>query len=179
MEHRTKARGRAGLLGLAAGAALLLAAPGAFAGPNSGNVSFSMGMDFTTAYFFRGILQERDGFIWQPYGEVNVPLWVDEGGDLSKVTFFIGNWNSVQSKKTLSSGSGPGNWYESDIYTGFKFSLFDTVEFKPYYIAYTYPNGSFPTVQEFDFTASVNDSEWLGMFALYPSATLAVEVLAA
>lgn len=175
MEQSRKRRRRAGVLGLVAGAAMLMAAPRAFAGPNSGNVSFSMGMDFTTAYFFRGILQERNGFIWQPYGEVNVPLWVDEGAGLSKFTFFIGNWNSVHSQKTLQSGSGPSNWYESDIYGGFKFSLFDTVELKPYYIAYTYPNGAFNTVQELDFAVSLNDAQWLDKFALNPSVLMAWE----
>ena len=175
MEQSGKGRGRAGFLGLAAGVAMLLAAPRAFAGPNSGSVSFSMGMDFTTAYFFRGILQERDGFIWQPYGEVNVPLYVDEGGDLSKFGFFIGTWNSVQSEKTLASGSGPSNWYESDIYAGFKFSLWDTVEFKPYYYLYTYPNGAFNSVQELDVAASLNDAKWLDKFALNPSVLMAWE----
>jgi hypothetical protein len=176
MEHRKRCSGLAAMIGLAVGAAVMLVAPRAFAGPNTGSVSFSLGMDFTTAYFFRGILQERDGFIWQPYGEINVPLWVDEGGDLDKVTFFIGNWNSVQSKKTLSSGSGPGNWYESDIYGGFKFSLWDTVEFKPFYIAYTYPNGAFNTIQEIDFGVALNDAQWLDTWALNPSALIAWEV---
>src|SRR5262245_15117818 len=106
MEHSRKWRGCAGFLGVAAGTAFLLAAASASAGPNTGNVSFSLGMDFTTAYFFRGILQERDGFIWQPYGEINMPVYVDEGAALSKVTPFVGNWNSVQSEKTLSSGNG-------------------------------------------------------------------------
>src|SRR5262245_6791522 len=169
-------RGRAAILGLAAGAAMLMAAPRAFAGPNSGSIQFSLGMDFTTAYFFRGILQERDGFIWQPYGEVNVPFYVDEGAALSKATFFIGNWNSVQSKKTLQSGSGPSNWYESDIYTGFKFSVLDTVEFKPFYIAYTYPGGAFNTVQEMDLGAALNDAQWRDKFALNPSALVAWEI---
>jgi hypothetical protein len=178
MEHSRKGRRCAGLLlGLAIGAAMLLAAPRAFAGPNSGSVQFSFGMDFTTAYFFRGILQERDGFIWQPYGEINVPLYVDEGAGLSKFTLFVGNWNSIQSEKTLSrgGGSGPGNWYESDVYAGLKFSLFDTVELKPYYYVYTYPNGAFPTIQEIDFAASLNDAQWLDKFALNPSALMAWE----
>jgi hypothetical protein len=90
--------------------------------------------------------------------------------NLSKVTFFIGNWNSVQSKKTLATGSGPGNWYESDIYTGFKFLLFDTIAFKPYYIAYTYPGGAFNTVQEMDLGVALNDAQCLDKFESPPSA---------
>jgi len=54
--------------------AVLAAAPVRAESPNKGLVSLSVGSDFTTAYFFRGILQERDGFIWQPYGEIGFSL---------------------------------------------------------------------------------------------------------
>ena len=39
-------------------------------GPNAGRVSISAGVDWTTAYFFRGIKQETEDLILQPYGEV-------------------------------------------------------------------------------------------------------------
>lgn len=145
--------------------------------PNRGRVAFSLGMDFTTAYFFRGILQERDGFIWQPYGGVGFTLF--EGSDedvIDNLVFNLGSWNSVQSKQTLASGSGPANWYESDIIVGFTLGLADMLTANVSYIAYTYPNGAFPTVQELDASLSLNDSEWLGAFALYPSMTWAFEV---
>jgi hypothetical protein len=156
---------------------MLLAAPRAFAGPNSGLVQFNVGMDFTTAYFFRGILQERNGFIWQPHGEVDFSLLKEEGADLSAVTLFVGNWNSVQSEKTLSrgGGTGPGNWYESDVYAGFKFDFWDTVELKPFYYLYMYPNGAFPSIQELDVQFSLFDAQWLGKWALNPSALVAWE----
>jgi hypothetical protein len=143
---------------------------------NSGRVALSLGMDFTTAYFFRGIMQERDGFIWQPYAGVGFTLW--EGGDedlIDNLIFNIGSWNSIQSKQTLAV-SGPANWYESDVITGFTLGLADVLSANVSYIAYTYPNGAFPTVQELDAGLSLNDSEWLGAFALYPSMTWAFEV---
>jgi len=177
MDQCSKRRGRVGIFGLAVGAAMLLTAPRVFAGPNSGLVQFNAGMDFTTAYFFRGILQERDGFIWQPHGEVDFNLYKQEGDTLSGLTLFAGNWNSVQSEKTLSrgGGTGPGNWYESDIYAGFKFDFFDTFELKPYYYLYTYPNGAFPSIQEMDVNFSLFDAQWLGMWALNPSFLMAWE----
>jgi hypothetical protein len=134
-------------------------------------------MDFTTAYFFRGILQERDGFLWQPYGGLGITLY--EGGEdefVGNLVFNVGSWNSVQSKQTLASGSGPANWYESDIITGFSLGLAEVLTANVSYIAYTYPNGAFPTVQELDASLSLNDSEWLGPFALQPSMTWAFEV---
>ena len=44
-------------------------------GPNRGRVWLAFNDDFTTAYFFRGILQERDGFIWQPSLDVGITLF--------------------------------------------------------------------------------------------------------
>jgi len=166
---------------VAALAVMGLAGAPAFAeSPNKGRVSFSIGSDFTTAYFFRGILQERDGFIWQPYGEVDFNLYTadekDEATDpLSSFTLFAGSWNSVQSEKTLSDGEGPGNWYESDFYAGLKALWFKNTETKAWYIAYSYPGGAFKTVQEIDFQVSLNDSEWLDKWALQPYALAAGE----
>jgi len=145
--------------------------------PNKGRLAFSFGMDFTTAYFFRGILQERDGFLWQPYGGVGVTLYeAGEDDFVGNLVFNVGSWNSIQSKQTLASGTGPGNWYESDVITGFSLGLAKYLTGNVSYIAYTYPNGSFPTVQELDAGLAFNDSDFLGPFALQPSMTWAFEV---
>src|SRR5512145_1806963 len=78
----------------------------AWAAPNTGKLTFSGGNDFTTAYFFRGILQERDGFITQPYGEVGVKLHEAEEGPVRGFTLFAGLWNSIHGKQT-GNVSGP------------------------------------------------------------------------
>src|SRR5512147_1578110 len=64
-------------------------------GPNRGRLSFSLTNDFTTAYFFRGILQERNGFIWQPSAELTFNLWKGDG-PLHSVALGMGIWNSFQ-----------------------------------------------------------------------------------
>jgi hypothetical protein len=176
MDLRTRTWRRVGGTAAAALMALALSAPAA-AGPNSGKLSLTAGADITTAYFFRGILQERNGFIMQPYAELNLNLHSDETGPITSFTLIGGSWNSIQSEQTLArGGSGPSNWYESDAYGGFKFSLLKKFETKLLYIAYTYPNGAFPTVQELDAVFSLNDSDWLGKFALYPALTVAGEI---
>jgi hypothetical protein len=155
-------------------AASLGAAP-AGAAPNTGKLSFTFGNDFTTAYFFRGILQERDGFITQPYGEIGIKLYESEDGPVKGFSLFAGSWNSIHGEQTLNV-SGPDNWYESDAYGGAKLNMFGNTEAKLSYIAYTYPNGAFPTVQEIDASVGLNDSEWLGAFALNPSVLVAAEI---
>jgi hypothetical protein len=175
MKLRSPSWCRAGGPALAALAALAFAVP-AHAGPNAGKLSLTAGADITTAYFFRGILQERNGFILQPYAELNLNLHSSEEGPITSFTLIGGSWNSIQTEKTLASDSGPSNWYESDAYGGFKFSLLSKLETKLLYIAYTYPNGAFNTVQEVDAIFSLNDKDWLGTFALYPTLTIAGEI---
>ena len=144
-------------------------------GPNRGRVHLSIGSDIVNAYFFRGILQERDGFIWQPSGLVSVNFYSGDGV-ISSWDGSFGVWTSVQTDKTLASGSGPSNWYEADIYPGmslgFNFGLTTSLS----YVNYTYPNGAFPTVQELDWGLAYDDSELLGAFSMAPTATLAFEL---
>jgi len=154
--------------------------PGAVAEPaptNNGKVAFSIGSDFTNAYFFRGILQERNGFIWQPYGGVTFKLAQDTGyGAIDNIDFSLGTWNSIQSEQTFASGSGPANWFESDVLVGFTMGLFGFVSTNITYAAYTFPNGAYSVAQELDWTIGFNDSELLGPFALNPSMLWAFEV---
>lgn len=144
---------------------------------NNGKVAFSLGSDFTTAYFFRGILQERDGFIWQPYGGITFKLAQDIGyGVIDNIDLSLGSWNSIQSNKTLASGSGPTNWYESDVLVGLTMGLWGFMTTNLTYAAYTFPNGAYSVAQELDWTTTFNDSELLGPFALNPSVLFAFEV---
>jgi hypothetical protein len=162
------------MVGGAALAACLVLPSAALAGPNTSRISLVLGNDFTTAYFFRGILQERNGLISQPYLEVGAKLYESEDGPISSFTLFGGTWASIHSEQTLADGNGPSSLYEQDWYAGIKFST-GPLETKAAYYALTYPNGAFSTTQELDLTFSLNDSEWMGKFALYPSAMFAFE----
>lgn len=162
-------------MGMGALAALLAAGP-ATAAVNSGKVSFSLGTDVTTAYFFRGILQERNGLIAQPYGEVSYSLYENEGAPLSSVSLTGGLWASVHSEKTGASGTGAPALYELDVYGGGSVGLFDTVELGASYIVYLSPNNAFSKIQEVAFSLALDDSAWMGPLALNPSGTIAMEV---
>lgn len=145
-------------------------------GPNTGKVALAAGSDFTTAYFFRGILQERDGFIWQPYGGVTITLAEDIGaGVINNIDLTFGTWNSVHTKKTGATSS-PSNWFESDVIAGFNVGLWDFVSTNISYVAFTFPNGAYATAQELDWTIAFDDSSLLGPFALNPSMLWVFEV---
>ena len=177
MEHSRKGRRLAGLLGLAVGAAMLLAAPRAFAGPNSGNVQFSMGMDFTTAYFFRGILQERDGFIWQPYGEVNVPFWrrrrrhPEQGRRSSSAA---GTASSRRRRCRAAAGRATGTSRTSTPASSSRCSTpsSSSRSSSPTRI----PAEPSTPCRRWTSPSRLNDAQWLDKFALNPSALMAWEV---
>jgi len=172
--------GRIGKLTLVAIAAAWLGAASASAAPNTGKFSISGGVDITTAYFFRGILQERDGFIIQPYGELGWALYKGENddgkGDWSGLTLFGGTWASLHSQETNHTASSLDAFYELDWYGGLQAQFMDNkVTTRAFYIAYSSPSDAFKTVQEVDLSAALDDSEWLGTFALKPSVLFATE----
>lgn len=94
---------------------------------------------------------------------------------INNIDLAFGSWNSVHTRQT-GAVSGPGNWFESDVIVGFNVGLWDFVSTNVSYIAYTFPNGAFPTAQEIDWTISFDDSGLLGAFALNPSMLWAFEV---
>ena len=172
--------GRIGKLTLVAIAAAWLGAASASAAPNTGRLSISGGIDITTAYFFRGILQERDGAIFQPYLELGVSLYKGEGdkgeGNFSGLSLFGGTWASLHTEETNHTASSLDAFYEQDWYGGIQLQFMDNkITTRAFYIAYTSPSDAFRTVQEVDLSAALDDSEWLGAFALKPSILFATE----
>ena len=168
-------RGRIALVASALAMATLLCGTPAIAAeePNTGKVSFDAGMDFTSAYFFRGILQSKNGFIGQPWADVNFNLYEGSSG-LTSAGATLGIWNSIQS---VSPGTAdPTAWYEFDFIAGLNFGLFDKFTADTVYTIYTSPNGSFGSTQEIAFGLSYDDSDLLGPFALSPHILVAFEI---
>ena len=60
--------------------------------------SGSTGVDFTNAYIFRGIVQEDEGFIGQPWAEIDYNVYSSETGFLRDVTIGGGVWSSFHSR---------------------------------------------------------------------------------
>ena len=156
-------------LGLSVPAAAEEAAPGPLS-----RFSGSMGVDFTSAYIFRGIVQEKHGFIAQPWAELNYNLYSSETGLIRDVTIGGGVWNSFQSEKTLAE-SHPTWLYETDWYPVVSIGLPAGLSLTTYYYFYTSPNDAFQTVQELNLELAWDDSEALGRFAMAPYVNFAVE----
>jgi hypothetical protein len=146
-------------------------------GPNTGRLSINAGVDWTSAYFFRGIKQETEDVILQPYGELTFKL-VENAGALTSLSLTAGIWNSLHTGPTGSdsvTASDPKVWYELDGYGKLSAVLWDDLTTYVLYTAYLSPNNVFNTVQEVAFGVGYNDAKLLGPFALNPSFLVAFE----
>src|SRR5512134_732650 len=106
-------------------------------------------VDVTNAYYFRGILQEREGVQIQPWTELYYSLYSadDENAFLQSVTVGGGTWLSFQSERTLAE-EDPSWLYEADYYPLVSLGFAGGVSLTTVYYFYTSPNGAFTTVQE-------------------------------
>lgn len=123
-------------------------------------LTFTTGVDFTSAYFFRGIRQHSGGTIAQPFADLGIALG-------HGVSANVGGWDSVHSTAPA------GKWYESDYYGSVTFTA---GRLKPgvLYTSYTSPADSFATVKELAGVLAVDDSA--SAFPLSPKVVLAFEL---
>ena len=156
------------------------AAEGDAADPNTGAISVGGGVDFVTQYWFRGIAQENQEVIAQPWVELGINLYESEGV-FSSVDFNVGIWNSLDSGPS-GTGAGGRMWSEADFCTGLSASVSDfTVSV--IYTAYYSPNTVFATTQEIALKFEYDDSglwenlgvNFLGFSGLAPYALIAFE----
>lgn len=134
-------------------------------------ISVQLNLDFTNAYFYRGIRQQDKGLIVQPAARITTRL-VDDAE--LKFDGFIGTWNSFGPNAGTQSGGLIEHWYESDLFGGFTLTH-GTLTLTTSYTFLTSPSDVFQEVQELGFTLAFDDSEWMKAWALKPYATLAIE----
>ncbi|MFA6044915.1 MAG: hypothetical protein WC718_08015 [Phycisphaerales bacterium] len=141
--------------------------------PSSGTSSLSvqLNLDFTNAYFYRGIRQQDRGLLVQPAARLTTRL-VDD--DDFRLDGFLGTWNSFGPNSGTQTSDFIEDWYESDLYGGFTLTR-GNLSLTTSYTFLTSPSDAFQTVQELGFTLALDDSEWLKQWALKPYATLALE----
>ena len=124
------------------------------------NFSFSTGFDITTDYYFRGILQENQGFIFQPHFELGYTVFDEGDGFFKSLDLYAGSWNSIHSDDATATGS-PHSWYEADYYLGFKVGLPGNFSVDLSYIWLDAPSGAFGVdefAEEIDLEIAYDDS---------------------
>jgi len=173
MAQETAKKGDSAAANTAAGAAPAAQAAADESAPAK-RVALTAGVDFVSAYLFRGIFQEDSGVIVPPYADVGVSVYSGDGA-LKSVTLNGGIWNSLHSGP-----SGSGNtsiersaWYEADYYGSVTFQV---GKWKPgaLFTSYTSPNDAFNTVNELAGVLAYDDSG--SAFPLNPKAIVAFEL---
>ncbi|MGE3171347.1 MAG: hypothetical protein AB7O97_01900 [Planctomycetota bacterium] len=136
----------------------------------------SLGVDVASAYYFRGILQERDGAIVQPWFEFTRPLFVGpDDGPVRAVDLTVGSWSSLHDGPS-GSGGGQSMWYEHDAYVSLAAGLGARWTVEALYTSYYSPNGLFATVQEVGARVAFDDhGVWFDDVALQPSLMVVTE----
>jgi len=128
------------------------------AGPNTGKISLSGGVDFTNEYFFRGIYQgpgNDEGVIVQPYLDVNVEItdWM---------SVYFGTWNSLQTDTQGTGGGTDEVWYEADWYVGTSIALPANFSLAAGYTVLYGPSSAGIFSEEFNVSLAYDDSELWG-----------------
>jgi hypothetical protein len=140
----------------------------------------SLTIDIYSDYYFRGILQENQGVIVQPYLDLTLNLLKTETTALQSLDLVFGTWNSLHSGPSGTGGetTDPRMWYESDFYAGISLDFLEYLNTTVSYYAYASPNDTFETSQELLFKLSFNDEalwgDWFG--GIQPAMVLAVEL---
>lgn len=136
-------------------------------------VAGELGLDWVSEYVFRGVVEEDEGIIVQPWLE----LAFHPG---ERAYAFAGTWGSVHSRETWAGAhSGAENpnlraWYEQDLWAGAGFAIADAY-LEAYYYAYTSPSGAFAASHELIFAVAYDDAGLLhDDVALSPAVDLSI-----
>lgn len=141
--------------------------------PPPSRISGDAGVTFTTQYVWHGILQENQGFIAQPYADLQLSLYESDAA-VSKIALFTGIWNSLQSQDT---GAAPGeslaNWYEFDWDVGISIDFLQKWNLCLTYVEFTSPSNAFASSKNVQARLAYDDSDH--HLSLMPYATIFAE----
>jgi hypothetical protein len=152
------------------------AAPAPEPGPNTGRLSLNLGTDWASAYYFRGIATTQNGGNnVQPYAEFGLRL-LENLGPLTSLVVSPGIWNNWHSGGgLLVEPSDPKFWTEADLYIKLNAVWWEVFSTSLTYTYYTSPNNTFESYADVGLGFALNDSKWLGAFAVNPSILFAFE----
>jgi hypothetical protein len=153
-----------------------LVAPGEEKAYNTGRLSLNFGADWVSAYYFRGVVfQEAGGDNVQPYLELDARL-LEDTGPLTSLTLAGGVWNSFHSGGgTFTEPTDTKFWFEANLYTRLSATWLDVFTTSVSCTYYNSPNNSFKSKADVGLNLALDDTKWLGAFALHPSVLFAFQ----
>jgi len=132
-------------------------------------ITGDFGVQFVSAYFTRGLMQQNQGAIAQPYADLYFALYSGDGL-INKVSLNLSIWASIQSHH-------PGNlstvkdWYEFDYTPGVAVTFAKNFTLTTSYFEFDSPAGYFGSARSLNFNLAFDDTDYLHAFALHPHFT--------
>jgi len=135
-------------------------------------ITGDLGVDFTSNYISRGVPQENQGVIAQPYVDLYFKIY-EGSGALTKATVNLSTWSSVHDHNHFAATTSA--WYEFDYAAGITLQ-FGKLSITPSFLAILSPNDAFADNYNANINIAYDDSDLLGKFALHPHATVMFEI---
>lgn len=134
--------------------------------PAPSKINVLLQLDVSDHYITpRGLNVENDGIIFQPLLLGFVNLYSSDTTFVDNVSLTLGMWSSIHTEK---SGVDPGHWNEFDPIAGFTIKFADIFKFDTTWTAFDSMVDSYPTSHHLELKLSMDDSKWLGPWALNP-----------
>lgn len=143
---------------------------------NTGRVSWELGATVASEYWYRGIAQENQGLIVQPYATVTFGL-ISEGN--ITLDAYAGMWNSVHANNPSSDGED-NYWYEADFFAGVSMGLPHNLTLDLSYVNLYSPAAGSNFAEEIDVAVAYDDTDLMASlgapFVLSPHAMVGFEI---
>lgn len=134
----------------------------------TGSLSGNMGLNLSSAYYNRGVLQNRHGLNFQPYANLNVKAFEGDG-PISRVDFHLGTWlNLTDANSRMRNGKV---WSEIDLSPGVSVKLGNITVTETFQIAIFPDNNYVNNFRGLETRLAYDDRDLLGAFALHPTFT--------
>ncbi|MGE3312411.1 MAG: hypothetical protein AB7O66_20790 [Limisphaerales bacterium] len=134
-------------------------------------VNALLNFEFSTHYLTpRGMIVQDTGLVFQPLVLGFFNLYKGEGL-FNSATLVGGVWNCFGTERLPSSDSGGADntsWYEIDPIAGLSFGIAKHVTLDVTYTAFNMQIRNIPFSHHLETKVSLDDSSWLGKFALHP-----------
>jgi len=137
-------------------------------------ITGDLGINFVSEYISRGLVEQNQGVIAQPYADIYFRLYKGDGA-INNVTLQLGGWSSLQSHRNDSiyspgnySGNGVKSWFEFDYTAAVAVTFLKNWTSTLSYIEADYPSDQFEANRNLQLGLAFNDADYLGVFALHP-----------
>jgi hypothetical protein len=141
---------------------------GAEDGSNNGALTGSFGLNIASAYYNRGVLQNRSGLNYQPYANLRINAFEGDG-PISRVDFHLGTWFNLSESNTRMRNRRL--WSEIDVLPGVSVKIGNLTITETFHVAIFPANTAVNNFRGLETRVALDDKDALGAFALNPTFT--------